>query len=62
MINLNRKIGFFSLRVWGLILNFIGNALAIYGAIGFISDGSRFPVLIIGLVLTVSCIVILAKP
>lgn len=62
MINLDRRIGPWTLRVWGLILNFIGNALAVYGAIGVIKDGSRLPLLMIGLVLTVGCIFILAKP
>ena len=62
MINLDRRLGPWTGRVWGLILNFIGNGLAIYGAIGVIRDGSRTPILIIGLLLTVSCILLLARP
>ncbi|MGD8540026.1 MAG: hypothetical protein PVI66_15025 [Candidatus Aminicenantes bacterium] len=62
MINLDKKIGPWPLRVWGLVLNFIGNAVAIYGAIGFIRSGSRLPLLITGLVITLTCIVVLAKP
>ncbi|MGB3863136.1 MAG: hypothetical protein WBE11_08855 [Candidatus Aminicenantaceae bacterium] len=62
MMNLDRKIGPWPLRVWGLVLNFIGNALAIYGAIGFIRDGSRLPLLIFGVVVTLTCILALAKP
>jgi hypothetical protein len=48
--------------VWGLVLNFVGNAVAIYGAIGFIRDGSRLPLLILGIVITLTCILVLAKP
>ena len=62
MMNLDRKIGPWPLRVWGLVLNFIGNAMAIYGAIGFIRNGSRLPLLISGIVITLTCILVLAKP
>lgn len=62
MINLDRRLGPLPLRAWGLIVNFIGNALAIYGAIGIIRDGSRLPILIIGAGLTVFCLLLLAKP
>jgi hypothetical protein len=62
MINLDRKIGPWPLRVWGLVLNFVGNAVAIYGAIGFIRDRSRLPLLIFGVVITLTCILVLAKP
>jgi hypothetical protein len=62
MMNLDRKIGPWPLRVWGLVLNFIGNAVAIYGAIGFIRDRSRLPLLIFGVVITITCILVLAKP
>ncbi|UCC40725.1 MAG: hypothetical protein JSV96_04575 [Candidatus Aminicenantes bacterium] len=62
MINLERRFGPLPLRVWGLVLNFFGNALAIYGAIGVIRDGSRLPLLLIGGCITLLCIVILSKP
>jgi len=62
MIDLDRRLGLWPLRVWGLILNFVGNALAIYGAIGFIRDGSRLPLLVIGGGITVACLLLLAKP
>jgi len=62
MIDLDRRLGLWPLRVWGLILNFIGNALAIYGAIGFIRDGSRLPLLVIGGGITLVCLLLLAKP
>jgi hypothetical protein len=62
VINLDKKIGLWPLRVWGLVLNFIGNAVAIYGAIGFIRDGSRLALLIFGVMITLTCILVLAKP
>ena len=62
MIDLERRLGPLPARAWGLILNFIGNALAIYGALGVLRDGSRWPFLAIGLGLTVLCILLLAKP
>lgn len=62
MIDLDKKIGPWTLRVWGLVFNFVGNAVAIYGAIGFIRDGSRLSLLILGIVITLTCILVLAKP
>jgi hypothetical protein len=62
MIDLDKKIGPWPLRVWGLVFNFVGNAVAIYGAIGFIRNGSRLPLLIFGIIITLSCILVLAKP
>ena len=62
MIDLDGRLGPLPLRVWGLILNFIGNALAVYGAIGFFQDGSRLPMLIVGVGLTIICLLILANP
>jgi hypothetical protein len=62
MMNLDKKFGPLPLRVWGLVLNFFGNAVAIYGALGFIRDGSRLPLLIFGVVITLTCILVLAKP
>jgi hypothetical protein len=51
-----------SWRVWGLIANFIGNALAVYGLGGLIKDGSRLLVFSIGICITVVCLLLLAKP
>lgn len=62
MIDIDRRLGPWSGRVWGLTLNFIGNALAIYGAIGVMRNGTRLPLLIIGVGLTVGCILLLARP
>ncbi len=62
MIDLDRRFGPWPIRVWGLILNFLANAVAVYGAIGFVRDGSRLPLLVIGGVMTVLCILVLARP
>lgn len=62
MKNLDRNLGPWPLRVWGLILNFLGNALAIFGLVGLIRDGSRLPIFLIGSFLTLTCILLLAKP
>jgi hypothetical protein len=62
MIDLERRVGGWPLRVWGLVVNLIGNGLAIYGALGLIRDGSRMPHFTIGAGLTIICILLLAKP
>lgn len=62
MKNIDRHLGPLPLRVWGLILNFFGNALAIFGLVGLIKDGSRLPIFLIGSFLSLTCILILAKP
>ena len=41
MIDLETRLGPATLRVWGLIANFTGNAALLYGAIGYVADGSR---------------------
>jgi hypothetical protein len=51
-----------SWRIWGLIFNFIGNAVAMYGMAGLIKNGSRVPVFLLGAGVTLVCILILAKP
>jgi len=62
MRDLEKKIGPWTLRVWGLILNFVGNALAIYGALGVVQDGSRLLWLLVGGGITLLCILSLARP
>jgi len=62
MIDLDRRLGPWPIRVWGLILNFFCNAVAVYGAVGFVKDGSRLPLLVLGGIVTVVCILVLARP
>ena len=61
-MDMDKKIGPWSLRVWGLVLNFVGKALAIYGAIGVLHGGTRWPWLLLGGSLTLLCILVLARP
>lgn len=61
-MDLEKRLGPWSLRVWGLIVNLAANALALYGAAGVVRDGSRLPLLILGCVITLVCVLILAVP
>lgn len=61
-MNLEHRLGPASLRLWGLILNFLANALLLYGAVGLFNDGSRGLALGVGLVVTLACIVVLSAP
>ena len=61
-MDLDRQYGPWSGRVWGLIVNFVGNAVALYGFAGYLRDGSRLPVLIAGVLLSTACILLLSKP
>ncbi len=62
MIDLDRRYGIWSGRVWGLIVNLMANALALYGLVGFLRDGTHLVYLIVGALVTVACILILAMP
>ena len=62
MINLDRRYGIWSGRVWGLIVNLVANALALYGLVGFLRDGTHLLPLILGILLTLACIFLLAMP
>jgi hypothetical protein len=62
MIDLDRRYGPWSGRVWGLIFNLVANALALYGLVGYLRDGTRLGHLVIGLGVTVICVAWLAKP
>jgi hypothetical protein len=62
MIELDRRYGPFPGRVWGLIVNLLANALALYGLAGYLRDGAHLPYLIIGLGVTAACVLWLAKP
>lgn len=60
--NLEHQLGPFPLRVWGLIVNFAANGVMLYGAAGYLADGSRLPLLGLGGAVTISCLVLLSKP
>ena len=61
MINPDRMIGPWRLRVWGLILNFIGNAMALFGIVAYVEEGA-VGLLIAGSLITVACIAVLSIP
>ena len=61
-IDIDMKAGPWPFRVWGLIINLVGNALALYGISRFLRDGFGLLIMIAGLIITAACILILAMP
>ena len=62
MMDLETRLGPATLRVWGLIANFAGNAALLYGAIGYVVDGSRLPWLLVGGAVTLVSVLSLSSP
>ncbi|PCI54361.1 MAG: hypothetical protein COB36_10245 [Alphaproteobacteria bacterium] len=62
MINLEKKIWGFRVRVWGLVANMIGNIIALYGLSRVMDDGSGWSILVIGAMITLVCIGVCALP
>jgi hypothetical protein len=62
MIDIDRRYGPCSGRVWGLIVNLAANALALYGLVGVLRDGTHMIHLVVGAVGTAACVIILARP
>ena len=62
MIDIDRRYGPFTGRVWGLIVNLAANALALFGLVGVLRDGTRVVYLVVGGVCTVAWVIILARP
>jgi len=62
MIDLDRRYGTWSGRVWGLIVNLMANTLALYGLVGFLRDGTHLIPLVLGVMVTLTCVLLLAKP
>ena len=59
---LERPIGPWSGRVWGLILNLAGNAIALWGVASVMRTGTGWAWIVIGGVGTAVCISALALP
>lgn len=59
---LNKKYGPFTGRCWGLFANFIANALAVHGAIGYMLKGQNPWEMYAGLGLTAVICLIVAVP
>jgi hypothetical protein len=62
MIDIDRRFGPCTGRVWGLVANLIGNVIAMYGLAGYVREGSGIPWLASGIALTISCIFLLSRP
>jgi len=62
MIDLDRRYGLWSGRVWGLIVNLMANAMALYGLVGFVRDGTHLIPFVLGVIVTLACVLLLAKP
>ena len=62
MIDLERRYGIWTGRVWGLILNLLANTLALYGLVGFLRDGTHLLPLVLGVLITIACVLVLAIP
>lgn len=59
---LDRKYGPLRGRAWGLIVNMVSNALALYGLARVLSEGEGYGVLLTGAVLTMVTILVVACP
>lgn len=59
---LDRRIGPWSGRVWGLIVNLAANALTLWGISSVLRTGSGWAWIVIGGVATVVCVAALALP
>ncbi|MGH7717740.1 MAG: hypothetical protein ACREON_02695 [Gemmatimonadaceae bacterium] len=57
-----RRVAGVSLRLWGLILNLLGNVLLVHGAVRYVAAGTNFYELVAGVVMTVLCVVALSIP
>lgn len=61
-MDLDAKFGFVRWRVAGLALNLLANAVALYGAVRFMRDGTHGLLLAGGLAVSLACVALLARP
>jgi|GEM_PF-4510100 len=61
MIDLEKKFLGFRLRVWGLLVNFLANIIAVYGVVLAVK-GEGAMLLLLGALITLFCVAVLAKP
>lgn len=59
---LKRRIGPWSGRVWGLVLNLVANAVTLWGVSLLLRTGSGWLWIVIGGTATVACMAALALP
>lgn len=62
MMDLDARFGFVRWRVAGLTVNLLANGIALYGAVRLLRDGSHQLVLAGGIVLSLICVALLARP
>lgn len=62
MIDLERTVGPMRIRAWGLVVNFLGNVLALLGLSMVLREGVGWALLITGVAVTLLCLLILARP
>lgn len=49
-------------RIAALVVNLAANAVALYGAAGFLADGTRLPLMLAGAATTLLSIAVLSQP
>lgn len=62
MIDIDRRYGPLSGRVWTLIANLAANAVCIYGLAVLLGGGNGWPALLAGGAATLACIALLSQP
>lgn len=60
-MDMDRRLGPWRLRLWGLIANFFGNILALFGIVRVVRDGS-WGLLVAGGSITLVCVALLSIP
>lgn len=61
-MNLDRRVGPFTLRAWGLAVNLLGNVLMLHGAVRSFTAQASTAELYVGLAVTGLCIAVLSIP
>ncbi len=62
MRNLEHKFGPLTVRTWGLVVNLLANATALFGLSLVLTGQGGWPILIAGTLMTVICIAVIARP
>ena len=60
--DIDRQLGPMRLRAWFLVLNFVCNALALYGLSRVLVTDTGLAILLVGVAGTVGCLAILSQP
>ena len=59
---IDRRVGPMRLRAWFLIVNFLFNALALYGLSRLMVAGEGVGLLVVGILGTLGCLAVLSQP